>query len=152
MLARIWALREMVDERLFVSYGDTFIALDLERMLATHLEQRAEVTIVTAKIRNPFGLVNFDEEGWVTSFAEKPLLNYYIGSFIIEKAALNGVAPDLLKKPDGQGLVEFFVNTVSRRRLAAYQHTGNQITFNTEPERQKAEEDLGQFYTLLEDE
>ena len=121
------------------------------QLLAAHLEQQAEVTIVTAQIRSPFGLVTFDSAGWVTSFAEKPLLNYYIGSFILERSALVYVTPDMLQKPDGQGLVDFFLALTSLQRLAAFEHAGLQITFNTESERRKAEEDLGQFYTYRED-
>ena len=151
MLQRLWSLRDTVEERLIVSYGDTFIDLDLEHMFATHLEFGAKATIVTAKIRNPFGLVQADSEGWVTSFVEKPILNYYIGSFIIERSAFDLITPDLLEKPDGQGLVDFFVSLAGKRQLAAFQHEGNQITFNTESERQKAEEDLGQYYTYSED-
>lgn len=151
MLQRIWALRDLMEERIFISYCDTFIDLDLDRMLASHLAIRAEATIVTAKIRSPFGLVNFNSEGWVTSFVEKPVMNYYIGSFILERSALTYVTQEMLQMPDGQGIVKFFVDLSARNRLAAFEHAGPQITFNTESERQKAEEDLGRFYTYSEE-
>ena len=151
MLERIWALRDLISERLFVTYGDTFTDLNLQAMLDTHLRLGAEVTIVTAKIRSPFGLVAMGQEGFVTSFVEKPLLDYYIGSFILERRAMDHITPELLAKPDGQGLVEFFAALSAQRRLAAYQHEGLQITFNTESERQIAEEHLGEFYTYRED-
>jgi len=151
MLQRVWALRGLIEERTIVSYCDTFIDLDLGHMLERHLEKRASVTIVTAKIRNPFGLVAFDTEGWVTSFVEKPIMNYYIGSFILDRAALEHVTPDMLQKPDGQGLVEFFVTLASEQRLAVFEHEGPQITFNTESERRNAEEALGRFYTYSEE-
>ena len=151
MLERIWQLQDLVEDRLVVSYGDTFIDLNLDSMLRQHITSEAGVTIVTAKIRNPFGLVTADPDGWVTSFVEKPLLNYYIGSFVIEKSAFACIKPEMLAKPDGQGLVEFFVSLSDSRQLATFEHQGNQITFNTETERQKAEEDLGQFHTYSED-
>ena len=150
MLARIWALRDQMKERIFVSYCDTFIDLDLEGLMGTHLRQRAAATIVTAKIRSPFGLVASDPGGWVTSFSEKPVLNYYIGCFLLERATLAQVTPELLDRPDGQGLVSFFGALSDRRQLAVFEHAGVQITFNTESERQKAEEDLGRFYTYSE--
>jgi NDP-sugar pyrophosphorylase family protein len=150
MLERVWALREHMGERLFVSYCDTFIDLDLDGLLETHLAHRAEATIVTAKIRNPFGLVTSDPAGWALSFVEKPVLSYYIGCFVLEKSALAYVTPELLQKPDGQGLVNYFGSLIEQRRLATFEHAGVQITFNTEPERRKAEEDLGQFYTYSE--
>lgn len=150
MLERIWALREHMGERLFVSYCDTFIDLNLDGLLETHVSHRAEATIVTAKIRNPFGLVTFDSAGWALSFVEKPVLNYYIGCFVLERSALTYITPDLLQRPDGQGLVSFFGVLIERKRLATFEHAGVQITFNTESERRKAEEDLGQFYTYAE--
>jgi glucose-1-phosphate cytidylyltransferase len=151
MLERIWHLNNLMGERLFVSYCDTFIDLDLDHMLGKHLRQKAWATIVTAKIRNPFGLLSFDSDGWVTSFIEKPFMNYYIGCFLLEKSALKFVSQDMLQKKDGQGLVDFFLELINRKKLAAFEHTGDQITFNTEPERQKAEEYLGRFYTYSED-
>lgn len=151
MLQRLWALRDSMGERLFISYCDTFIDLDLDNMLATHLSRGAEATIVTAKIRSPFGLVTSDAAGWVASFVEKPVMNYYIGSFILERSALAHVTPGMLQMPDGQGLVDFFGALAARRRLAAFEHAGLQITFNTESERRKAEEALGRFYTYAEE-
>ena len=152
MLERIWALRDVVTDRLIVSYCDTFIDLDLERLLQTHLGNKAVATIVTAEIRNPFGLVTADSQGWVTSFVEKPMLNYYIGSFVIEKSAFESITPDMLAQPDGEGLVNLFCLLSEQQRLGAFAHTGTQITFNTESERRRAEEDLGRFYTFKEDE
>jgi glucose-1-phosphate cytidylyltransferase len=150
MLKRVCLLRDQMAERLIVSYCDTFIDLDLERLLAFHGERRAEATIVTAQIRNPFGLVTFDSGGTVTSFVEKPLLNYYIGSFVVERSALDLATQEMIEKPDGQGLVEFFNLLIDRRRLAAFEHQGPQITFNTESERRRAEEYLEKFYTYSE--
>ena len=151
MLTRVWECREIMEERLLVSYCDTFIDLDLEAMLNHHLEMCAKATIVTAMIRSPFGLVGANPNGWVTSFQEKPFLNYYIGSFIVERSAIPWITPEMLERPDGEGLVELFEVLSRDQQLAAFEHKGLQITFNTEGERQKAEEDLGRFYTYRED-
>lgn len=150
MLKRIWHLRDEIEDRLFVSYCDTYIDLDLERMLADHLDCGAEITLVSAKIRSPFGLLAFADDGWATSFEEKPLLNYYIGSFVMERSAFEYMSPDLLDRPDGQGIVALFKNMVEARKLGVFEHEGAQITFNTEYERLKAEEYLGKYYTYPE--
>lgn len=150
MLERIWQLREHVGERFFVSYGDTLIDLDIERMVESHLKRKASATIVTAKIRNPFGLVNFDSAGWAESFVEKPLLDYFIGSFLLERAALSFITKAMLKKPDGKGLVDFFLHLINNKRMAVFEHDGPQITFNSESERRIAEEAIGRFYTFRE--
>ncbi len=150
MLERIWALREQLDDKFFVSYGDTLIDLDIEGMINFHSKLNTQVTITAAKIRNPFGLITSDLGGRVTSFLEKPILTYYIGSFLMEHSALGKVSKQMLKEPDGQGLVNFFLSLVDSKQLAVFEHKGPQITFNTESERRLAEENLGQFYTFSE--
>jgi NDP-sugar pyrophosphorylase family protein len=151
MLQRLWALRDGVEHRLLVSYCDTFIDLDIDSMLVLHRNKGAAATIVTAEIRNPFGLVTVNEQGWVDSFVEKPLLNYYIGSFVLEKTAFSLITQDMLDRPDGEGLIELFCMLAKKKLLAAFPHKGTQITFNTESERRTAERDLGHFYTYEED-
>ena len=151
MLQRIWAVRDLIGERAFVSYCDTFIDLDLDGLMASHLDHEATVTLVSAKIKSPFGLLTFDSSSWVSSFVEKPLLNYYIGCFVLERSGLSHVTPEMLERGDGDGLVSFFQDLVAKKKLAGFEHEGMQITFNTESEREKAEEYLGQFYTYLED-
>ena len=151
MLERIIAIRCAAQPRLMVSYGDTFTQLDLHGMLRTHSQAKALATIVVAPIQNPFGLITFDSGGWVTSFREKPVLHYYIGHFLFEREMLEFVSPAMLGQPDGQGLVSLFASLAAQHKLASFEHQGMQITFNTESERRKAEEDLGRFYTFSED-
>ncbi|MDP8213186.1 MAG: hypothetical protein P9X22_07880, partial [Candidatus Zapsychrus exili] len=62
----------------------TLIDLDIKGLMKAHTLRSASATIVSAKIQNPFGLLTFDQKGWAKSFVEKPILNYYIGSFILE--------------------------------------------------------------------
>ena len=151
MLERIGLLKDQVEESFFVSYGDTLMDLDVNAMYDFHKIKQAIATIVSAKIRNPFGLVSYDDQGWVTSFVEKPLMDYYIGSFLIERSALLDINKDMLDKPDGDGLVDFFLSLMSDKRLAVFEHKGAKITFNTEQERQEAEENLVHFYTFSEE-
>ena len=151
MLRRICHMRDQMSERIFLSYCDTFIDLDLGLMLEEHNRKGAAMTMVTAKIKTPFGLLTYDAEGWVDSFKEKPIQNYYIGSLILERTALDYVTEEMLDKSDGDGLVQFFETLAAKRLLASYDHSGPQMTFNTEGERQKAEALLGHYYTISED-
>jgi NDP-sugar pyrophosphorylase family protein len=151
MLERIVAVRDAEQPRLMVSYGDTFTSLDLHGMVRTHFQRRALATIVVAPIQNPFGLITFNPEGWVTSFREKPVLHYYIGHFIFERETYKLISPEMLGQPEGHGLVSLFSRLLEERKLASFEHQGVQITFNTESERRKAEEDLGKFYTFSEE-
>ena len=152
MLERIAVLKDSVEKTFFVSYGDTLVDLDTKAMMDFHQKQQASTTIVTAKIRSPFGLVDVDGQGWVTSFVEKPLLSYYIGSFVMDRSALTQVTDAMRQKSDGTGLVEFFMFLAKQKKLAVFEHQGAQLTFNTESERLLAEESLGKFYTYSEKE
>lgn len=62
------------DGPFFVIYGDVFTRMDLERLLRHHRSQRALATIA---LRQPddvsqCGIVQQDDDGWITSFVEKP--------------------------------------------------------------------------------
>jgi glucose-1-phosphate cytidylyltransferase len=151
ILNRVLKLAEVDADRFLVSYCDTFINLDLDGLLNSHFSTGAAVTIVTAKIQNPFGVVHADEDGWVSSFLEKPVFNYYIGCFLAERSALQFSTPEMEQRDDGEGLVMFFNKLAQMKMLGAFDHTGLQITFNTEPERQAAESSLVKFYTYAED-
>ncbi len=150
MLQRLWALRESDRQRLLVIYGDTFINLDMDSLFNHHAATGAVATIVTAEIRNPFGIISFDENHWVSSFQEKPVHNHYIGCLLMETSAFSDIEPGMLAQPDGQGLVAFFQKLAAQRRLSAFPHAGLQITFNTEPERRRAERELGKYFTYPE--
>lgn len=146
ILKRLHFARPDLTDRIVMTYGDTFTDLNFVDLLQAHQGSRAEATIVTASIQNPFGLVDM-EEGLVTYFKEKPLLNYYIGYAAINRSALDLAPPAVVELPDGEGLVTFYKILIALGKLGAYRHQGRQITFNTRDELREAEENLGSFYT-----
>jgi NDP-sugar pyrophosphorylase family protein len=150
MIMRLNKAAGSVGDRFLCVYGDTFIDLDLVGMYRAHCRAKADVTIVMTKVRSPFGLVRTDDDGMVALFEEKPVMNYYIGCFLAERAVFDNLDPRLLALPDGQGLVELFQQLVTRHKLGAFEHAGLQLTFNTPSDCEKVEEELGQFYTLDE--
>lgn len=148
MLARIHAAAALADApRALIVYGDTLIDTDLPAMLAAHRERDADLTLTTASIRNPFGLVRLDAGNRVLSFEEKPIQTYYIGQMLMERRVAEEVSPELLALPDGEGLVRCIQGLAARGRVGAFQYAGPQITFNTQQELQKAERDIIAFYT-----
>lgn len=151
MLQRIYDVKDTVENNLMLSYGDTLTELDDIKMLEKHKNTDALVTIATASIRSPFGLVNFDNTGHVESFKEKPLLHYYIGHAIFKKEAFDYIDEDLLSIPDGGGLVDFYKKMLDMKKLFAYEHEGFQITFNTETDLADAEKKMDLFYTVKEE-
>ena len=152
MLRRLYEARASLADRAIVTYGDTFLNINLQHLLAAHVAQRVAITMTIADIRSPFGLVAVDEDQRVSAFQEKPVLPYYIGQLVLERRVLDELDPSLLALPDGEGLVRLFQQLIAQRQLAAYKHEGLQITFNTLAEREKAEEEMLKFYTAQEQE
>ncbi len=150
MVQRLIAAGIDTNARTVVSYGDTFINLDMDRILEHHQRNDAALTIITAKITNPFGLVTYESGDKVSSFVEKPVLNYYIGCFVVEQSAFEFLTDQMLAAPDGEGLVMFFQALAVAGKLGGCEHEGLHITFNTEPEMRKANQQMEQFYTLQE--
>jgi glucose-1-phosphate cytidylyltransferase len=148
MLKRIHQLKEETEETILVTYGDTLTDINVENLRSYHLEKGGIVTIVVASIQNPFGLVDFGDNGLAYSFQEKPYFNYYIGMFILNNRAFEYMDDELLRKPDGEGLVSFFNRMIDEKQLMVYQYDGKQITFNTHRERELAEEMVKTFYTV----
>ena len=152
MLQRIYEARSLIDKRAFVAYGDTLIDVNLTQMLEYHTTCGAAVTLTTADVRSPFGLVRATEDGLVVSFEEKPIQPYYVGHMLIEGAVLDGVDPELLRMLDGDGLVTLFQRLIEERHLRLYPYAGPQITFNTQQDLDRAERDLVTFFTHQEGE
>lgn len=150
MLERLYQARSFMGERAFVAYGDTLIDVDLAQMLAHHIATSAAMTITTADVRSPFGLVISDFENRVLSFEEKPVQPYYIGHMLLERSVLDEVDPELLRMPDGEGLVTLFQRLIKKQSLWTYPYTGPQITFNTQQDLDRAEQDLMKFFTHQE--
>jgi len=120
-------------------------------MRQEHERNLPSATITIAEIRSPFGLVQRTDGMLVTSFDEKPLLPYYIGHMILERAALEEIDPAMVMLPDGAGIVAMFQSLINRQRLQAFKHDGLQITFNTMQEYRQAETAFINFYTQQED-
>jgi len=152
ILERLYVAKDLYEDVVLMSYGDTFTDLNLEKFIKAHQDSDNEVTIVAAPIQNPFGLVQFDSMNKVTYLDEKPILNYYIGYAIINKSAFDLVPPKVITMPNGEGLITFYKILISMEKLGVYNHSGLQITFNTKEELMAAEEKLIRFYTTLESE
>ncbi len=150
MLQRLLAANIDQPGTTIVSYGDTFINLDIKTLLKHHYNAEGELTLVSAKIVNPFGLIEYGPDKVVTSFQEKPVLKYYVGCLAVDGSAFRIMTDEMLDAPDGEGLVTFFKELINHRLLTAFEHDGLHITFNTIPEMDNANSEMEKFYTLQE--
>ena len=147
MLQRLHGALPLMGERASVSYGDTLIAVDLPRMLESHHNSGAAITLTTAEVVSPFGLLTIGDDGFVSSYREKPAQPYYVGHMVLERSVLEEVSDEVLRLPDGGGLVRVFENLLAERKLAAFPYSGPQVTFNTRQDLDRAERDLSMFFT-----
>ena len=120
MLKRVYDLKDSINDILLVSYGDTLTNIDVDDFKEKHIKYGKLITIVVTEIKNPFGLVKFNEYNEVISFIEKPLLNYYIGMFIMNKNVFDIIESNDLFKPDGDGLVSLFHKLIKQNELITY--------------------------------
>jgi NDP-sugar pyrophosphorylase family protein len=147
MLRRVYDARRLFNDRVIVSYGDSISNIQMKKLIDFHVQKKSLLTIVTAPIQSPFGLVKTDRRKAVRTLEEKPVLHYYIGTFIMEKKAFAHAGKDVLDQADGKGLISFFTKLRKLGRLYAYSHEGQDITFNTIEELSAAEEGFLKFYT-----
>jgi glucose-1-phosphate cytidylyltransferase len=150
MLERIYHIRERVGDRAFVTYGDTLINVDLGTMLKSHLSHSAAITLTTAEVKSPFGLITSDIENNLITFEEKPLQKFYIGHLLFEKKIFDEIDPELLKLPDGDGLVKLIQRLAVQKKVKTFPYNGPQITFNTKEELVNANIEIINFYTYQE--
>lgn len=147
MLERLYRARHLIDERAIVTYGDTFIDIDIDQMLKEHIKKGSDLTLTIADIRTPFGIVNIDHDQKVKSFKEKPLFSYYIGHMIVERRVLDELDDRLVSAPNGEGIVKLFQMLAKQKRLYAYKHSGLKLTFNTWNEHKAAQDVFLRFFT-----
>ncbi|MEW5984328.1 MAG: sugar phosphate nucleotidyltransferase [Acidobacteriota bacterium] len=150
MLERLHRVRHLMGERAWVAYGDTLVDVRLPDMLAEHLASKAALTLTVAQVRSPFGLLETDHDHWLLSFREKPVLPYFVGHLLLERTVLDHVDEDLLRAPDGEGLVTLIQRLVAARRVRAHPYAGPQITFNTQRDVDQAELEMVSFFTQTE--
>jgi glucose-1-phosphate cytidylyltransferase len=149
MLERLHHARGFIGDRAWVAYGDTLVDVDLADMLAGHEASGAALTLTTAHVQSPFGLVESDPQSWLLSFREKPVQPYFVGHMLIERSVLDGLDAQQLSAPDGAGLVNLIQRLVGERRVRTHAYSGPQITFNTQNDLDRAEREI-EFFTQTE--
>jgi len=120
-----------------VLYGDTISDVNLTDLIKFHRQRNFKATMTTWPMRSNFGLVDFNNNGKVLSFLEKPILDKYIniGYFYFDQEILK-----MMKLYDSW---EVFLRVlVEKGILAAFKHDGIHITVNTIHELIIAEKEI----------
>ena len=150
MLKRIFDVKDYFDDNIIIGYCDTITEIDFNDLMNKHKASRKFLTMVLAEIASPFGIVKHNNK-YISAFEEKPVFDYYIGTFVINKDAFQHMTLDLLEINSNEGLVMFFKKMVDMGEVSVYKYGGKQLTFNTNHEKEAAEKGITQFYTMREE-
>jgi NDP-sugar pyrophosphorylase family protein len=125
-----------------VCYGDTIANVSLNQLCHFHNTHEAEATITVFPLRSQFGIVDI-AGNMAVGFREKPDLPYHIniGFFILSRAIIGSVH-------NYDEMIPWLESLTRDNNLSAYIHKGKHLTVNTEKERQSAEEEIIELYTL----
>jgi NDP-sugar pyrophosphorylase family protein len=120
----------------FALNADELSDLDLEALLAAHLEHRPAATIAVALLPSPFGVVELDEDDVVRGFREAPKLPHWVnmGVYVLDEEALARLPEQ------GDHETSTFPELAEMERLRAFRHEGVWLTVNTPKDLRRAEE------------
>lgn len=108
------------EDRVFVTYGDGISNVDFGELLRVHRASGRGATLTAVRPQLPFGLLEVDNDGAVSSFLEKPVMSQYTngGFFVLEREILAALSDDS----------DFETGTLPdlarRGELGAYLHPG----------------------------
>lgn len=115
--------------RFFVAYGDDVADIDLAELTKFHQDHHKAATITAVRIRLPYGVVEADDDGLVSGFIERPLLNQWIngGFMLFEREVL-----DLMAAGEGVNLEQDVLPELAAAgELMIYRHRGFWQSMNT---------------------
>lgn len=87
-----------LDDTFFVFNADILSNINFSEMLRCHKQKKADVTIAVTRVSDPsaYGVIEYDECGYATSFREKPAPNEIVSHFI--NAGVYLFEPDVLRR------------------------------------------------------
>lgn len=110
------------EDTFFATYGDGVADIDLHALLAFHRKMGRVATVTGVRSFSRFGVLRTGDQGLVTQFEEKPLVEALIngGFFVFEREIFDylGEGNDVILES------EPLQRLVADRQLAVYEHTG----------------------------
>jgi NDP-sugar pyrophosphorylase family protein len=111
-----FALVPASEETVIACNGDILSEQPLAEVVAFHRALAATATIVLTPLRSPYGVVDVEEDGRITSFREKPALPYWINAGIyVFSREFFGLLPE-----KGDHETETFPALATEGRLAGF--------------------------------
>ncbi len=109
------------DDTFMVTYGDGLCDVDIGKVLAFHKSHGKLATVTTVQPVSRFGMINIDDNGLVSKFAEKPKSDGWInaGYFVFNRKVL-----DYLDGDDTILEREPLERLAAEGQIMAYRHDG----------------------------
>lgn len=133
----IWQNREFMDaqrsERILILSGDHIYRMDYRKMLAEHLERRADLTIATMPVEpadvSRFGMIWTDESGRIVRFEEKPAQAdtdlASMGVYLFEWECLMSALREIVATGQGDDFGQHIMpRLLASRRVCAHRFDG----------------------------
>jgi NDP-sugar pyrophosphorylase family protein len=120
----------------FAMNADELLDVDMKALLARHRDRRPAATITLVPLRSQFGVVDLDDDDFVTGFREAPRLPYWVnvGLYVLDEEAFE----QLPERGDHETTT--FPLLAARRRLHGFRYLGTWLTVNTPKELRLAQE------------
>lgn len=131
---RIKRIQKYIDDDEFMlTYGDGVADVDLEELLKLHYQKGRIATVTAVRNRSSYGVISVDD-GIVSSFHEKPLMDGWInaGFFVLNKKVFDYIEGDDTVFED-----EPLRNLVRDNQLAVYKHEGYWQSIDTQKDLQQ---------------
>jgi NDP-sugar pyrophosphorylase family protein len=118
--------------------GDEILDVDLAALAAFHRARGGAATVVVARVRSAFGVVELDADDRIVAFREAPELPHWVnaGLYVLDEEAL-------ARLPErGDHETTTFPELAAEGRLRAFRHEGMWLTVNTPKDLRRCEEFL----------
>tara|TARA_B100000212_G_C27325695_1_gene512269 strand:- start:646 stop:1263 length:618 start_codon:yes stop_codon:yes gene_type:complete len=117
---RIAKVKKYIQGDFIMTYGDGLADVNINKLLEFHQKHKKTATITVNKPVSRFGLVEFEKNGEVINFIEKPTLDSFvnIGYMVFTKQIFQYISEDIVfeNKP--------LKSLAKNKEIYAYQHHG----------------------------
>jgi len=109
------------DQHVLVMNGDVLTTLDYQHLVDTHIQHKAQATVATTKreSRIDFGIVETDQDGFLTHYREKPVYTYEVsmGVYVLSRSC-----QDLIDEGEALGMPDLLLR-VMKMQQRVYCHS-----------------------------
>ena len=119
-------------DQFFLTYGDYLTDVCIESIYRQHLLKMPVATVMAARPRSAYGLMELTKYDQVQVFEEKPLLNHWVngGLFVFSKEVFSFITKTSILETD------VLSQLIKNNGLYAYRHAGFWQSMDTQKEHQ----------------